>query len=266
MHQSIKDKVAKFTAWAITPSGLRFWILALLLALCGIGSHAIGLYLEGHKLAPIFEFVGHVILSAALIKLVLKVWFWKEIENTIFERLEVRDSVVRAGISEFCWYPDVDWKTLFENSQNVTVLAISARALHEGSHVGLVRAFLKKANSSLTVIFQDPEDEATMQMLDKQFGEAAGTRVTKIRSSIAELRKLANESGVLGSIEIKLTSTRPVHSCYRFDKVGLFVPYLLEPIRAPERIPVLFFQDGQFMEKYLGRDLDYLVGNCKDAP
>jgi len=179
-----------------------------------------------------------------------------------FDRLGVKDAIAKSGLVDFYWFSEVPWQQFFDKAREVQVFAISARSLLTGDHIGLVRKFLSMKGASLTVVVQDPNDDTVMRTLDQRFDEKEGTRKQKVSESIKQLQQLTNKLGVQAKVEVRVTSKIPAYSCYKFDEEVLFVPYLVEPARAPERIPVFHFRDGNFMQTYLSPDVSYI---CTDG-
>ncbi|MGH9762425.1 MAG: hypothetical protein ACREAC_16510, partial [Blastocatellia bacterium] len=95
------------------------------------------------------------------------------------------------------------------------------------------------------------------------FGQSQGHRKERVESSIRELRAIAEEQDAAGRVRIRLASTLPRYSSYRFGDKYLFVPYLVVARRSPERIPVLCFGPGPFVEKYLQHDLSHVIANSR---
>jgi len=112
----------------------------------------------------------------------------------------------------------------------------------------------------LTLVLQDPEDDATLKAMDIRFRHPEGTRKRRTLDALGQLFRLEAESGVKARVEVRVTSANHAYSCYLFDQKYLFVPYLVEAVRAPERIPALLFAEGTFTERYLQADLNYLMG------
>ena len=103
-----------------------------------------------------------------------------------------------------------------------------------------------------------------MAAYGNRFAEDPKDRADKIRKSIAELCKVAEECKALDRLKIIHTHHHATYAGYVFDEKCVFTPYLTEATRAPERIPVLVVRrDGEFAERYLRRDIQHIEDQAK---
>ena len=239
-------------------------VLLLVLLVLGLGCLYLAETLKANqnpRLAVVLQAFGTLFMGSVLVPLLFRICLWKELEHAIFERLGVKEAVAGSGLIDFWWFPDVPWKQLFAEAKHVRVFAISAATLLKGERVGILREFLRKKSASLTLVLQNPDDDATLETLDTRFSQPAGTRKRGTLEALDHLSRLLAEPGVKARVAVRVTSANHAYSCYLFDEQSLFVPYLVEAVRAPERIPALLFGKGTFTDRYLQADLDYLIGS-----
>jgi len=155
-------------------------------------------------------------------------------------------------------FSKVQWDKLFTEATNISAIAISARFFTESSNYGLVKAFLSKPESSLTIVLLNPESDKAAA-LDAQFGETKGKRKDKTGEVVEELKNLAGEPSVKGKISIKFTDILPRYTCYVFDEMYIFSTYRMKPGRAPHGVPTFFFERGEFITEYVREDIDYII-------
>ncbi|MCI0490796.1 MAG: hypothetical protein L0229_29740 [Blastocatellia bacterium] len=254
-------KLAEFRDW-LFGGGMGAFVLVLLALLLGVGLYWIAEadFLKSLSLTlsnSIKEF-AKVLIAVIVIQILTRAWLWKNAIDAFYGRLKIKETISNTAIRDFWWFNEIPWKELFDSSNDVRVVAISANALFTETHVGAVKDFLRRPNTSLKVVLADPTNQALMDSYDEEFSQPRGRRKDRIESSMRELLKIAQESGAVDRISIRFTSRLPRYSCYRFDDRYLFVPYLTRAERSPERIPVICFEKGSFVDKFLGYDLDYV--------
>ena len=261
-------RLTRFWNW-LRKDGLGFVVLLLVLLLLTVFCFYLAEVLShnGHTAwANVTKSIGIFVFATIWIQLLFRLWVWKQIERTIFSKLGIKDAVAGCALENFWWYPQTEWSKLFQEAKSVTVFAISARSVLAGDQVGALREFLRRAGTRLTVILQDPSDETVLAALDGRFGEKVGTRKIKTLEAINELSKIGSETGVRGKVEVRISRASHAYSCYKFDDQYFFVPYLIEPTRAPERIPMFQFGPGDFVRKYLEKELNYLCSKEGSRP
>jgi hypothetical protein len=254
-------KLAEFRDW-LFGEGMGALVLVLLTLLLGVILHLIANplsnWLGSPALANSIKEIAKVIMAVVVVQTLTRAWLWKNATDAFYGKLKIKETISNTAIRDFWWFNDIPWKELFDSSNNVWVVAISANALFTETNVGAIKGFLGRPNTSLKVVLADPTDQTLMDSYDDEFGQPRGRRKDRIESSAREILKIAREAGAVDRVSIHCTSRLPKYSCYRFDDRYLFVPYLTKVERSPERIPVICFEKGAFVDKFLGYDLDYV--------
>lgn len=249
---------------------LRFVVLVLFVALGSLGLFMLADWLvvqQYPRLSRAAERMAELSLTVVVLQLLVRFWLVGQAEAAFFERLKVRDSLVKSGFQDFFWFDKVPWEELFQNAADVEIFAITARSL-TGERIGVVRGFMRRPNTKLTIIVHDPEDADAMAQFDKRFGERPGTRREKIIQNVRELQEMASAEG-LKEERFKICFTRgsPSYTYYRFDDSVLYVPYLIKPnTRVPDHIPAFLFAKGEVFDKFLAIDSKYVLDSAQTAP
>ena len=236
-------------------------LIGLVFALCLLYASEL-VSQSNERLSTILANTGQAVLTASIVQLMIRTWLWKEAVDSFFERLEIKKAISSSGMNDFFWYDETPWGNLFADSKQVTIVAITARALLAGAHIGPVKDFLRRKNTEIEVILANLNDQQLMDSLDSKFNSSPGSRFASIRSSLESLHSISQETSSLDRISVRLTSNLPQYTLYKFDDLWLFVPYLTKPERAPERIPVFCFkEDGSVADKFLKFDLGFIKGD-----
>ncbi|MFH0822874.1 MAG: hypothetical protein V2B18_08980 [Pseudomonadota bacterium] len=260
MAEDLVKKARELRAW-LTGGGLGAAVLILIVLLIGVfmlWAASLLTPLTPSLVEPI-QGIAKLFIVVIVVQILIRTWLWKTAIDTFFERLSIRDAILASGLSQFWWYHQVPWGELFEKSSEISVVAISARSLLQGHTIAEVKSFLSRPDTKFRVVLANPDCSELMAFYAGRFNETSQERAQKIRESVCELRKIANDTLAVGKVEIRHADQMPSYSCYRFDNTYLFVPYLTKSERSPERIPVLCFNDGSFVDHYLGYDLDFLL-------
>ncbi|NVJ08625.1 hypothetical protein HUW63_25730 [Myxococcus sp. AM001] len=240
---------------------LKFIVLVLIVTLASFCS-----FLAAHWLSPAhpktsiaINRVGELMLTVVALQLVTRFWVSHQAESAFFARLKIRDSVLKSGFQDFYWFDKIPWDDLFQSATDIEIFAITARSL-TGERIGLVRSYLKRQNTKLTIIIHDPDDIDAMSRFDTSFGEQPGTRRSKIVQNVQEIRDLLNNANIPHEkVSIRFTRATPGYTYYRFDDRVLYVPYLIKPhARAPDHIPAFLFDKGEVLEKFISIDSAYI--------
>jgi len=249
------QRVKDFVGWLIGP-GIGALVALLVLALLGL----LTLYVAERFDSEFLRTAGKLVLFTGLFQLIFRAWVWKDAIDTFYEKLQIHDAIVRNGVENIWWFDAVPWPDLFRNAKSVTVVAVSARSLL-ADKAGLIRDHLNRKDASLALVLADPEDEELMNLLGRRYRERPDSRKQKCSEAINEVLKLAGECNAADRLTIRIVDAPPPYSCYRFDDTYLLLPYLAEPVRAPERIPAFCFREGEVVRKFLGKDLEYLLSD-----
>jgi len=257
-------KLAEFREW-LFGEGVGALVLVLLTLLLGVFLHWVADPVSGwlgrSTLANSIKEVAKVLMAVVVVQTLTRAWLWKSATDAFYGRLKIKETISNTAIRDFWWFNEIPWKELFDNSNNVWVVAISANALFTETNVGAIKDFLRRPNTSLKVVLADPANQSLMDLYDEEFGQPPGRRKDRIESSAREILRIAQETETLDRVSIRCTSRLPKYSCYRFDDRYLFVPYLTKAERSPERIPAICFEKGWFVDKFLGYDLGYVFSN-----
>lgn len=253
----------KFRDWLLGDGWGALALIVLTVAV-GMALHSNAPFLAfGHEgVATFIRAFSNTLIAVVLIQIVTRSWLWKNAIDTFYDRLKVKETVNKTGLQDFWWFNDVPWKDLFQNSQEVQVVAISANTLFTDVNLAVVKEFLRRPNTKLDAVLADPTNADLMKYYDDKFNHAAGHRKQRVEDSAQELRATAKEVDATERVCIRFTSRLPQYSSYRFGDKYLFVPYLTITQRSPGRIPVFCFGPGSFVEEYLKYDLSFVVDNA----
>jgi hypothetical protein len=260
MADDLTTRVKDYRNW-LFGDGLGALLLIVIVALIGTLLYLAASWLKPwcpgleHPLQEIAKLLVVVVVS----NIITRIWLWKAAIDSFYQKLSVRDAVLISGLSNFWWYDQVPWGELFKGASEINVVAISARPLFQGPGIGELRSFLSRSDTVFRVVLANPDCSELMGFYAKRFNETPQAREQKIRESVCELRKIASDAQAIGKVQIRHADEMPSYSCYRFDDTYLFVPYLTKSGRSPERIPVLCFNNGSFVERFLGYDLEFLL-------
>lgn len=199
------------------------------------------------------------IITAGTVGVVLRSVTWKEAIDKALERVSLRDSVVRAGLSELLPAVDVNYSELLAVASHVDLALISARHFIASTHASRMIDFLRRGGT-LNLVISDPDDRELMQHYDRCFGEDPGTRRNKTIESLEELSRLCKKPELCkAAVNVWLTRRRLTYAYHRFDDVHVITLYKNAPqSRDTSALPALVFRDGFLYHAFSGPDFDSL--------
>lgn len=209
--------------------------------------------------------VATQVIAVATMGVFLRSRIWKEAIDKVLERVNVRDSVLRAGLQSVLPASEVDYGALFESSSNVELALISTRHFLIATHSSKLITFLERGGS-LTLVVCDPRDDELMGHYDRCFGETPGTRKKKTLESLEEVVRLSKRLRA-SRITVRLTHRRLTYGYHRFDTTAIVTLYLNTPrSKNANQVPAFLFSDGFLMKSFAEPDMDSLREESEEIP
>jgi hypothetical protein len=236
-------------------------VLSLVIVSSGLALHIASSYLPKTaflgSLSEALSAIGTTVVSVGLVALVVRSWIWNEAIERTLSRVTIAESVKSSGLARIEFFPDVDWKSLFESSTDISIAAVSARSFLSGVTSTHVKAAIARTNVSVRVILSDPFSETLMDQYDLRFGEAKGSRAEKSKRALREFIELIKDVPEVDSrVTFCFLSSPFGYSYYRFDELRIIAPYLNEQNqRDSAKIPLFFFRDGSVSTRTIDPDI-----------
>lgn len=208
----------------------------------------------------LLEKIGTFTFTGSLVQLIVRSNLWFETNSELKRLLQISRASQDLGLSNFWWYPEIPWKDLFESSNQVTLVGISLRDFIMGDKASMVKDFLRRSDTHLTIVIANPENDDLMNALDHLHQYPSNQRKQSNTQILSELDRFIQEIGAKDRTFVRLFSNAPRYSCFIFNDSALFVPYLTKPIREPGKIPAICIKQGAFKNKYLDFDIAYILG------
>ncbi len=171
---------------------------------------------------------------------------------------------VASGLRRVTWFSELDWRALFAHARVVRTLGISSSSLYASSHVAIVKDFLRRPETRLSVTIADPDMPELMRDYEALFEEAPGTRAQSIRKSVQTLTQIAREVRAIDRLTFRCIQHMTRYACFAFDDAGfVMVPYRNRPRIDPGATLALHFIGGDVVEKLLKPELNYVETTSK---
>lgn len=166
--------------------------------------------------ASILSDVGAVLLVSAVVSVLWEVRVRRAFLGELLERIQFRDNVTDAGLSDVVNVGEIDWESLFERSREVDLFIGYGRTWRK-NNTDSIRDFLRRNERRMRVFLPDPSDARVMTTLAVHSFRQEPQMVERVMDSIDDFRALAEHSSCCGVLEVHLVGSAPLYSFYRFD-------------------------------------------------
>lgn len=201
-------------------TNLRTVLIAVGMAAVGLGLLWLSTRLtKDAQLEAVFAQVGGVLLATGVLTVAWEGVGRRAFAKEVFAVADLSEQVVSSGLTAMPdrFYEDVDWATLFSQSDDLDLVVSYARTWRAAHHQQLKDL---AARGQLRVFLPDPDDAETVSVLAYRFNrESPEETASDIRYAIKDFH------GLGPNVEVYVRRGDAVFTCYRFGSSAVLAMY-----------------------------------------